>query len=1053
MRLRALLAATFHSVQRSDRGTTAVEYGIMVAVFGVGMVIAGAALVTAGKANYAATESRVGNPNTVCVGDEIFDSVMGKCVPNPMKIISVTPNTGSSSGGTAVVIRGTAFASGAQVLFGSASATGVIVDSDTQIRATTPAGVVGPADVTVRNTTDIYMATGYDYFTYLGGSPTIVSVSPPTGPSSGGTVITVTGTNFATGATVTVGGVAATAVTVTNSTSLTATTPPGTAGAQRIVVTNPDSQATVEAVNFTYTAGPTISGVNPASGPLAGDRTVTIDGGGFESGATVSVGAVSAVSVTWNSATQLTAVFPGGAAGAQSVTVTNPDTQSFTLPGAYTYLGPPTATTLAASAIAVTSATMNGSVNAAGSSTTVTFVRCLDLGMTNTCVTTTASPATASGTGATAVSVAASGLQGGTQYFFRVVADSAGGNVSGSVQSFTTVAATRPGAPTAVTATRTGTGEATVAWTPPIDDGGQAITGYTVDFQTAGVTSATTCNALTGSYASATATTTATSAVKTGLGSAWHCVRVFATNGVTSGAINYAYGGPVNTALATRPGAPTITSLVGTDQGSTGRVVVTWTPPADDGGQAITGYTVDFDEVNGATSTCDASLAFGDGSETAGGSATTATESNLTDRDWFCVRIFASNGVTTGAINYGYAGPVYTAVSRPGMPTNVSATVPVSGSITLTWDPPLSNGGSAIDSYQPEYAAVGGSLSDCTNANGWSGSDVATSPRSRTWTGLNASTWYCVRVRAENTASDNNGDGPYAYYGPLRAASTALAVTAVSPASGPVLGNRTVTITGENFVTGASVAVGSTTVSATVDSDTQITAVFPAKSANTYDVSVTVGANTVTLANAYTYAGPRVTAVLPTSGPLTGNRTVTITGTNFATGASVTVGTTAAVSAVVDSSTQITAVLPGNSAGTYAVTVTMGGSSDTLGNAYTYRAVTRPGAPAIGNVSESCSGWWNPTCQATVNWTLADDGGDPSITFTIQRAPAVSSGGWNPTWSCPAAGSSNWAADQTTSALSYQYTGLSSQRYCFRVSAENSAGTGSWGTSSVVNVN
>ncbi len=59
-----------------------------------------------------------------------------------------------------------------------------------------------------------------------GSGPTITGVTPPGGPITGGTVVTLTGTNFCAGATVTVNGATATNVTVVNSTTITFTTPP-----------------------------------------------------------------------------------------------------------------------------------------------------------------------------------------------------------------------------------------------------------------------------------------------------------------------------------------------------------------------------------------------------------------------------------------------------------------------------------------------------------------------------------------------------------------------------------------------------------------------------------------------------------------------------------------------------------------------------------------------------------------------------------------------------------------------------------------------------------
>jgi phosphatidylinositol-3-phosphatase len=97
--------------------------------------------------------------------------------------------------------------------------------------------------------------------------PGVTSVTPGCGNSSGGTSITVTGSNFVNGATVTIGGVAATNVVFVNSTTLTAITPVGTVGAKTIVVTNPDTQTAALSNSLTYVipvsfAG--LTGVTPA---------------------------------------------------------------------------------------------------------------------------------------------------------------------------------------------------------------------------------------------------------------------------------------------------------------------------------------------------------------------------------------------------------------------------------------------------------------------------------------------------------------------------------------------------------------------------------------------------------------------------------------------------------------------------------------------------------------------------------------------------------------------------------------------------------------------
>ena len=64
-------------------------------------------------------------------------------------ITGVLPISGPSSGGTNITITGTQFEAAATVTIGGAPATNVVVVSDTQITATTPAGFPGPAVVTV----------------------------------------------------------------------------------------------------------------------------------------------------------------------------------------------------------------------------------------------------------------------------------------------------------------------------------------------------------------------------------------------------------------------------------------------------------------------------------------------------------------------------------------------------------------------------------------------------------------------------------------------------------------------------------------------------------------------------------------------------------------------------------------------------------------------------------------------------------------------------------------------------------------------------------------
>jgi hypothetical protein len=174
--------------------------------------------------------------------------------------------------------------------------------------------------------------------------PALQSILPTSGPTTGGTAVTLTGTDFVSGATVLFGAVSATSVTFNSSTSLTATTPAQGAGTVGVTVTNPDTQNATLNAAYTYVAPPPPPGLTsilPTSGPTTGGTAVTLTGSNFVNGATVMFGALAATSVTFNSSTSLTATTPAQGAGAVSVKVTNPDAQNTTLGSAFTYVAGP----------------------------------------------------------------------------------------------------------------------------------------------------------------------------------------------------------------------------------------------------------------------------------------------------------------------------------------------------------------------------------------------------------------------------------------------------------------------------------------------------------------------------------------------------------------------------------------------------------------------------------------------------------------------------------------------------------------------------------------
>src|SRR5207245_1587631 len=148
----------------------------------------------------------------------------------------------------------------------------------------TTAHAAGPVSVTVTNT-DAQNGACSACFTYVTPAPppTVSSVAPNSGLGTGGTAVTIAGSGFQSGATVSFGGAALTATTV-NATSITGTTSVHAAGAVSVVVTNPDLQSVTCTNCYTYTAAPppTVSSVTPTSGSTSGGTSVTISGSNFQ---------------------------------------------------------------------------------------------------------------------------------------------------------------------------------------------------------------------------------------------------------------------------------------------------------------------------------------------------------------------------------------------------------------------------------------------------------------------------------------------------------------------------------------------------------------------------------------------------------------------------------------------------------------------------------------------------------------------------------------------------------------------------------------------------
>jgi prepilin-type N-terminal cleavage/methylation domain-containing protein len=243
-------------------------------------------------------------------------------------VVSVSPGSGPSTGGTCVCIEGSGFDSVTQVYFGNTPAKSfVVLNGAVQtafgLMAVAPPGI-GTVDVTVVTSAGTSKTTSADQFRYITTKPgdtTLVSgVSPSSGPSSGGTMVTITGSGFTGTTGVSFGGTTATQFSVVSDTQLIAVVPASSAaGAVDITVTAAaGTSAASPADKYTFVdtgKGASVTGVSPSSGPDSGGTSVTITGSGFSSATAVNFGGTPGTQMKVISDTQITVTAPGGTAG------------------------------------------------------------------------------------------------------------------------------------------------------------------------------------------------------------------------------------------------------------------------------------------------------------------------------------------------------------------------------------------------------------------------------------------------------------------------------------------------------------------------------------------------------------------------------------------------------------------------------------------------------------------------------------------------------------------------------------------------------------------
>ncbi|WP_211174005.1 IPT/TIG domain-containing protein [Pseudonocardia xinjiangensis] len=259
------------------------------------------------------------------------DATLSPCVlSEDDPVMPISPNQGSSAGGTAVTITGTGLANASAVRFGTRPGT-ITANTPTSVSVTSPAGH-GAVGVTVSTPGGTSNPLSYFYLE----PPTKFSLSSVQGSTAGGETVTVNGSNLNNATGVAFGANAGT-VTSSNAGSIVATVPAGAAGSVGVTVTTP--AGSTNGLFYEYVAAPGVTAIVPAEGPTTGGTATTITGTDLTGTTEVTFDGVPASFVVV-SPTEMSAVTPAGAAGTADVVVTGAGGTD-TLTAGYTYLAGP----------------------------------------------------------------------------------------------------------------------------------------------------------------------------------------------------------------------------------------------------------------------------------------------------------------------------------------------------------------------------------------------------------------------------------------------------------------------------------------------------------------------------------------------------------------------------------------------------------------------------------------------------------------------------------------------------------------------------------------
>lgn len=241
----------------------------------------------------------------------------------------VQPGVGSERGGTRVTLRGTGFAEPAEVHFGEAPATNVVVLDEVSIAATTPAGPRGPVEVRVSTEGgESRLPEGFEYLAEL----RLDRVSPARVPEDGGVLVVLEGEGFDVDTLVFFDRVPLRGLRLVSGERIEGYVPKLAPGRPEILVLHRKAKVSRADLLFVY-AVPRPAEVAPAFSPLAGGGQHEVVGTGLGQTQVVSVGAAKADRFDLLGPNRLSFEAPASAAGVYDLEIQNEDAVGL-LPGA-----------------------------------------------------------------------------------------------------------------------------------------------------------------------------------------------------------------------------------------------------------------------------------------------------------------------------------------------------------------------------------------------------------------------------------------------------------------------------------------------------------------------------------------------------------------------------------------------------------------------------------------------------------------------------------------------------------------------------------------------